>query len=286
MNVKIYVDDLFFYSFIYDYIIIETCLFLVKSRTKRLTKFIIAGINAALYCIYFIEIKNTMPDRYLPDFIYGILSCMLTAILFAGRKSRLAIKHFIILFAVTVFYGGLFSYLFMNTYIGYFWAKLQTGGNIIFEIFFIILIIYLSFKLIRGLIGTILRAVREENDICIVEIKLNNQKIVMRALLDTGNKLVEPASQKPVSIVEADILKPFLNMKLQKVYCIPFISVGSNMSSLYGIEVDELKIITERGKKIENNVIIGIYKGSLSAGNEYSMILNSQYVLNFREEKE
>jgi len=110
-----------------------------------------------------------------------------------------------------------------------------------------------------------------------VSIILNNKNVQVEALLDTGNTLTEPISGKPVHVMEEHYVNELvgekeltdLNLRL-----IPFHSIGKNNGIITGIIADSMVIHKEPDIFVEKPVI-GIYKGSLSQGNSYSMLLNS-----------
>ena len=99
---------------------------------------------------------------------------------------------------------------------------------------------------------------------------------VAKALLDTGNSLTEPTTGKKVTVVEKNIISSFNDVKVDKIYIIPYKSLGKENGILYGIQVDELIIRYEKYQKTLDNAIVGIYNGKLSRDNRYNAILHSE----------
>ena len=101
------------------------------------------------------------------------------------------------------------------------------------------------------------------------------KKVELLALIDSGNGLVEPISQSPVSLVEkralAEVEDGFLPERFRLV---PFHSIGQSKGLLesYGIEWMEIKQEGE-WKRIEAPVI-GLTGGRISAKENYQMILH------------
>ena len=84
-----------------------------------------------------------------------------------------------------------------------------------------------------------------------------------------GNSLIEPVTNKPVSIIEEDKLAE-ADMENMKYIFVPYNTVGKSHGLMKAFVVDKLvvnDITTEKA-------IIGIYKGKLSQNNKYEMILN------------
>ena len=129
---------------------------------------------------------------------------------------------------------------------------------------------------------------------CNIEIYLEQKKIEIKAMLDTGNLLKEPISGMPVIVVEHtklyDIIpKEILNnldkilggdlesipeeikeKYLTKLKVIPYSSLGKQNGMILGIKADKIKIIKEDENIIKNNIIIGIYNKPLTKRGEYN----------------
>lgn len=102
----------------------------------------------------------------------------------------------------------------------------------------------------------------------------------MKALLDTGNSLVEPISKKPVCIIgkhlfEQDMVKEGERKEFQphKFRAIPYHSVGKENGILCGYEMDRLIIDTDERKVIIEKPVIGISQVPVGSPQSYQMIL-------------
>ena len=133
--------------------------------------------------------------------------------------------------------------------------------------------------------------------ICDISIILNNKIIKTKAMIDTGNLLKEPITNKPVIVMEHTLLydiipKEILNNienilggdlskipeKIQDEYVsklkvIPFSSLGKTNGMLLGIKGENLTIYLNEETKIIDTVIIGIYNKSLTKRGEYRSLL-------------
>ncbi|MCW7999704.1 hypothetical protein CFK35_17655 [Clostridium sp. cpc1] len=122
------------------------------------------------------------------------------------------------------------------------------------------------------------------------------------ALVDTGNSLKEPISQRPVIIVEFFAIKDLLPEKVQNLFLenedldldeitdimiesvdeiklriIPFKAIGTENGMLLGFKPDEILIMDESTeKKIEEEIVVGIYNNKLSNDNKYKGLLNPE----------
>lgn len=118
----------------------------------------------------------------------------------------------------------------------------------------------------------------------------NGMELRMTALLDTGNGLIEPVSQKPVSLIGKDVWKEkaakeggrkeFLP---QKFRAIPYHSVGKEKGILCGYEMQRLIIDTDERRIIVENPMIGISDVPVGADASYQMILHPELLIEGEE---
>ena len=132
---------------------------------------------------------------------------------------------------------------------------------------------------------------------CNIEIKINEQIIKTKAMVDTGNLLKEPITNTPVIVVEHTLLyncmpKEILNNTenilggdvekipkeirekyISKLKFIPFSSLGKQNGMLIGIKPDYVEIENEETSIKKENVIIGIYNKSLTNRGEYRALI-------------
>lgn len=111
---------------------------------------------------------------------------------------------------------------------------------------------------------------------CFCEVVLagDQERLTVRALIDTGNGLVEPISQKPVAVLDEEVWKRMRKwMKPEKFKVIPYHSIGKERGLLEGYEVDALVVQGNGKEKQFEHVIIAVFKGKVSGRGNYQMIL-------------
>ena len=99
-------------------------------------------------------------------------------------------------------------------------------------------------------------------------------QISVKALLDTGNRLVEPISGKPVCIVDEEVLAKITLENPLFFRAIPFRSVGCERGMVYGVQIPKIHIEDEGKTHIVTNVVCAGIGHKLSARNEYQMIIH------------
>ena len=105
----------------------------------------------------------------------------------------------------------------------------------------------------------------------------------MKALLDTGNSLIEPISKKAVCLVGKDYFdrqwekegerKEF---QPQRFRVIPYHAVGTENGILHGYEMDRLIIYTDERKVEILKPMIGISEVPIGSRDSYQMILQPE----------
>ncbi|OIQ59499.1 sporulation sigma-E factor-processing peptidase [Moorella thermoacetica] len=132
-----------------------------------------------------------------------------------------------------------------------------------------------------------------------VVITFGGRHLAVKALVDTGNSLREPLSQRPVIIVEYNALKEIIPPEIIKAYdsqggfdldylvnslaatpwatrlrLIPYHSLGQERGMLLGLRPDEVVIVTSGGMIKVKEVLIGLYREQLSPEGNYRALLH------------
>ena len=106
-----------------------------------------------------------------------------------------------------------------------------------------------------------------------VRLFLNEKSKEFTAMADSGNRLVEPVTGKPVSIIAAADAKEFLGEKAG-VLMIPYRAVGTKNGMLPGVLFDRMEIVSEESGNIRiEHPIVAISKEPLFFGKDFTMIL-------------
>ncbi|NLK00640.1 MAG: sigma-E processing peptidase SpoIIGA [Clostridia bacterium] len=132
-----------------------------------------------------------------------------------------------------------------------------------------------------------------------IVVQFGDHKIATQALMDTGNQLKDPLTQKPVIIMEYGLLKKILPPEIaqsfldngnpdlesmvaslndsfwaSRVRVIPFSSIGKHRGMLIGLRPNEAAVITNEGTIKVRDVIVGIYSKDLSPEGSYRALLH------------
>lgn len=114
-------------------------------------------------------------------------------------------------------------------------------------------------------------------------LQFGEETIHLKALLDTGNRLYDPAGRNPVSIVEKDILEKYLKHKytqeeIRELLVIPFHSVGCDHGILFAVRADRMTVCRDNKLWEYTKAVIGIYPGHFTGNGAYRAILHPDMV--------
>lgn len=115
---------------------------------------------------------------------------------------------------------------------------------------------------------------KRRNCFCRVCLCTDEGTMEIKALIDTGNGLVDPVSKKPVAILDEEVWSYMQKWKRPEKYkAIPYHSIGKDRGLLEGYMVDFMEVIGKTEKKQYKDVIIAVFEGKVSGRGEYQMIL-------------
>lgn len=270
MKYVVYIDVFFAINFFMDFIILLTVKKILKPQTTIIRCFFAALAGAALSCI--VTVKSFRSVIIQKIFTYGVISSAMAFIGYPIKGVKAYIKCISCIYAVTIVLAGTINGLYYFTDVGQFMLR---GINFIRFIFITAVSYFITDFLVKYIKNR--RTNTRENDIYRVTLVFNNNSLSLKGLYDSGNSLAEPIGGQPVHIAEYDKIEPLIkgvSADKTKIRLVPYKALGTNMGILKAIEMDKMKIEIA-GEIIEiENVLIGIYEGTLSGAGIYDIILN------------
>ena len=268
IEINVYLDMVFAVNFVFDLIGLYLTA-IVADENKFKIKLILASCILAIGDI--LVIVFGFSDNVVEFLIINIFIEFASIFIAFGKKRLDKILLIMILHMGIVFLmGGMITALYniKNNY--------QKGTKSMMELFVVGVLLCL---ILKHLMPYVLKNIYYRERIYKVIIKLKGCEICTKGLLDTGNSLLESCTGKQVTIIEKDILKEIAHIQVDKIFIIPFKSVGQNNGVLYGIQVEKLIIKHEKFEKDIKDAIIAIYNGKLSSDNRYNAILHSKCLM-------
>ena len=226
---------------------------------------------------------------------YMIISGIMILICFPVKNIKKIFSRVLVLYASAFVFGGLLNTIYFNLGLGALFRRLIWGRYK--SIFCVIILAVAVMIFICRILGNYEQQIVKRNHTYSVTLVHKGRSVEVKALYDTGNCLKEPFTKKPVSICTekvADILleghsETVKNIMYtmaaevsldEKVYVVPFISVGNENGLITAVEIISMKIHMG-GKTVEKEKpLIGFYGGRINSDLSYELILNSAVLSN------
>lgn len=238
---KIYIDVVLFLNFFFDFLLLLGVSLMLKRRGKLYKILLGALIGSLSTFLLFTTISSF--KLFLFKMIISILMCI-TA--FDYKNIKYTLKNIIYLYIISIFLGG-FLYIINNQLAykqnGLIFFHNGLSINVILIIILTPLIIYFYIKQSKNLKNNY-------NNYYLLDIYINNKIIHTTSYLDTGNKLVDPYTFKPV-ILLCNKDPVFNNLKY---ILIPYHTI-SDTGFIKGYKVDKIYI---EGVGYKKNVIVAL----------------------------
>ena len=217
---------------------------------KSVFRLILSAFFGGLYAVMMLFVPHVVLIGEFVTYIGAIEIMVWIAFGKSGIKEN--IKKVLFIYLITFLLNGIINIFHVN--------------DNMWKVLFIVLI---SCGIMIVGIKKVMEMIGEESVRYIVKITEENKSISVKALKDTGNHLTDPLTNKPVSIIEKDILYSLIEDTEKKFY-VPFQSVGKSNGLMEAYIVEQIEL----GGKQYHNTEIGVFEGKLSKNHEYQMILH------------
>ncbi len=248
-----------------------------KQRTGRLL--LGASVGGLVSCL--LAIVPVLPRWAELLLTYALLGPAMCRIAFGERGRKALFQEILSLSAVSIFAGGLLDQLYFHTRAGYVMRELlrgkSAGGG---GLPVLLLLAAASFFLGKKLLFFFGAAKRNRETLVSVVLEKGERRITVKALLDTGNRLYEPATKKPVSIGEKDVFcMLFPEDEEEGFFLIPYHSIGGS-GFLRGRLLPRIALVKEDGRESSfpgAPFLVALKEGKLSKDGSYQLILHSEF---------
>ncbi len=256
MYYELYVDVLFLVNFMMDYLLLLLVRQMLKCTATHGDICLGAFLGSLLTCII---IAVPIPYEIIKFILFhmGVNTFMIRAGL-KIKNVRSFVKAYIMLYIGGFLLGGFLQAVQQYIRVGSLFFAIAIGG----------------YHIISKL-WDFIAAVQKVNQCqCEVDLYWETNKRQVTAIVDTGNRLRDPITDCPVSILDRTVAKEFLgNIKMSQVRYIPYHSIGKPKGVLLVLKIDQMCVHQEEECWIREPMI-GISDDVISAEGEYQMILN------------
>lgn len=291
----VYVDQVFLGNFLMNYLILWSAgrLGNLPARAWRLA---LASFAGSVYALFFFLPGTALLYTFAGKFLFSLLMVLAA---FAPLSWRAWAYCTGLFYACSFALGGMvlgFTSL-LHSNAGFF-QELAEFPAVVHRHFWTGVAGALLFGWAAYRFGSGILRRRLAQKIFPVGISFSGRRVDVKALLDTGNSLVDPLTGEPVIVVEYEAIKPILPPELRtsleeeqldytrllagvagkpwaaRLRLIPFQSLGVQHGLLPGIRPDAVEIAQGEKKVAVDRVVVGICRHRLHEGENYRALLH------------
>ena len=236
-----------------------------------------------------------IPDRYrlfVNLCTYFIVTALMLAVINSplniikarqSNKDRYALTNYlkelfkgmIIMLSVACFLGGIMHMIVYYTYAGWIIRRiLVTYNQLIYLILISVVVIIV--------IARVYRTYKKNSDIYKVTVIVDNHKIMLHGIVDTGNQLTDKYTGKPVNVMDKsyfeNVLYQINDYGRLKYHFIPYRTIGNNEGIIEVITSDYMYISGKDETKAYKGALIGLSDRKVSQNGEYQALINGRMI--------
>ena len=215
-SMKVYIDLVLILNLYLDFLLLMTTSIVLK-RSAPLKKIGLGAIVGSLSTLFLFWNTNNI----LLFFFKIGLACLMNILTFGFKDIKYFVNNFGYFYMISVILGGFLYYLnleFSYSHIGLIFINKGLNINAIFLIIFSPVILYIYYRQAKKM---------KSNYNLIYEVTIilkEKKKYTLHGFLDTGNKLVDPITNKPIILLQ----KGVINEENIKYYYVPFNSLNNH----------------------------------------------------------
>ena len=205
---------------------------------------------------------------------WAVIGSLMVKIAFPIRNCRELLKNVAALYLAAAALGGVMYALDVHTNTGFYIRRLLAGETTeAMPLFFWTFLLAGGYFGVRYLLAAVWSARKERDPFYRVTLCYQGKEETVTAFLDTGNRLKEPVTKRPVHILTYEEGIKLCETVPSFIY-IPFSSIGMKNGMLPGIFLDSMTVEKDGKAMVVEKPLIAIVREPLSPDNAYQMLLN------------
>lgn len=267
MVVEVYLDVVILINLIVNYLLLNVVRKLLRCPPKRIRCLAGAMLGVLGVCLmFFLPIHKNFVNL-LP--VHMVTSTLMVKVGCKIKNVRMLIKGVVLLYMTAFIGGGIFYALYQSPA----WLHLRTFlffGIFFYELFQCFHFLYLKWE-------------RKRSHYCEVTLYANEKSKKVRGLYDTGNRLTDALSGKPVTVVEAGVVRELYETDVAllehlKPHYIPFHAVGTSNGVLLTVTLEKMMVKKEGQTIIIPKPVLALSEENISFTQHYQLILNPDLI--------
>lgn len=265
MYYEIFIDVFFLINMVLDYFLLRIVNRFLKCSATRFRSFLGSILGALGVCLIIIwPGKNIILNTIL---VHVVINTIMVKFGCKIKNWRTLVQGILLLYAASFLCGGALMLL-----------RQYTGPVGLKAFLFLSAISYL---MITAGIQVYTYLKRRVSHIYDVVLYADGKYKEVKGLYDTGNRLKDPFSRKPVSIVDGSVARelfPSDAIEEFRPHYIPFKSVGCDHGVILTVTLSSMCLKGEGAELVIDHPVIALAQDSSSFSGDYQMILNPDLI--------
>lgn len=259
MQYELYIDVFFLVNFMMDYILLMLLRRMLLCRAAHGRVILGAAVGAAMTCLIVAAPVPWAAVKLI--LLHGAVNVIMLKAGLCIEWGRPFVRALLFLYIGAFLLGGIISFLRQYIRIGSLFFVLSLGGY---------LLAYGAYSLLETLVFY-------NRTHCMAVMYKGQKSCRVKVLIDTGNRLRDQETGKPVSIIEPEAAKA-LGLSLDGedgggVRFVPYHSIGKENGALPLFEIDSMCLMGTKGKVEVQKPLLAVCGGEMGS-DRYGMILN------------
>lgn len=256
MHYEFYIDVYVFTNFFFDYL---TLLLIreVRGRQSGIRRMMLAALLGVLCStLSMLVFKNSWIYRAL---VHLLINPLMFYGCFRQKKWREFVLDYMVGYLLMMLVGGCVQ-----------WLCQSLGGTKIFGAVMAVTAVLMTVFLV------IFKNRGEGEKLFDIKICQGGSELSTKGFLDTGNLLVDPYVNLPVSLIARETLAQMEGGRDLPCRYIPFVSLGEEHGLIPAVTMDELVVRREKGEVVIRPAVFAVVEEDFLKNNEYRVILNGR----------
>lgn len=231
-----------------------------QNRQIKVRRLLLASLSGALAALLYL-LLGLRGSYWLTIPFFLIVSVLLVRIAF-GKTTPGAWARNVVIYYISAF--------ILSGLLQYFQSAFHMQGSTVFLLAATGIVLYAAYRLVPA--GR--KTWNYQNNMVTVSLSYGGKSVRGKGLIDTGNRLKEPFSHKPVTVGSKLFLQDLWEFETPVYRYIPYHTVGKETGMIPVFRADVLEIGNQQEKKEIPEPWIAVHDSYVSADGEYELILN------------